>query len=99
MIHIREGPARAEPAKDAFQALGAEVKAFDRLMGRYDTMCLVETPDDATMARAALALGALGNGQTDTLRAFTEAESRQSVAALPYASTTCGDVPDLMSGT
>ena len=55
MIHIQESPARVKAAKDAFQALGTEVKAFYSLMGRYDTMCLVEAPDEATMARAAMA--------------------------------------------
>jgi uncharacterized protein with GYD domain len=83
MIHIQESPARVEAAKRTFQALGAEVKAFYSLMGRYDTMFLVEAPDDATIARAALALGALGNVQTETLRAFTEEEYRQIVGDLP----------------
>ncbi|HSF30607.1 MAG TPA: GYD domain-containing protein [Candidatus Tectomicrobia bacterium] len=52
-------------------------------MGRYDTMFLIEGPDDATIAKAALALGSLGNVQSETLPAFTEEEYRQLVAALP----------------
>ena len=83
MVHIQESPARVAAAKRAFQVLGAEVKAFYSLMGRYDTMFLVEAPDDATVAKAALALGALGNVHSETLRAFSEEEYRQIVAALP----------------
>jgi uncharacterized protein with GYD domain len=83
ITHIKESPTRVEAAKRTFQALGAEVKEFYCLMGRYDTMFLVEAPDDATLAKAALALGALGHVQTETLRAFTEQEYRQIVAALP----------------
>jgi uncharacterized protein with GYD domain len=74
-----------EAAKQAFHVLGAEAKAFYGLMGRYDTMFRVEAPDDATMAEAALALGSLGHVPSEPLRAFTEEEYRQLVAALPEA--------------
>jgi uncharacterized protein with GYD domain len=82
MTHIQESPARVAAAKRAFQERGVEVKAFYSLMGRYDTMFLVEAPDDATLAKATLALGAQGNVHSETLRAFTEEEYRQIVAAL-----------------
>jgi uncharacterized protein with GYD domain len=72
-----------EAAKQAFHALGAEVIAFYCLMGRYDTIFLVEAPDDLTIARAALALASLGNVQSETWRAFTEEEYRQLAATLP----------------
>jgi len=90
ILHIKGSLARVEAAKQAFYALGAEVKAFYGLMGRYDTMFLVEAPDEATITKAALALGSLGHMQSETLRAFTEEEYQQLVAAIPDAWTVHG---------
>ena len=81
--NIKESPTRLDAAKQAFQALGAEVKAFYLVMGQYDAVVVSEAPDDETMAKLALATGSLGNVRTETLRAFTEDEYRQIIAALP----------------
>ncbi len=81
--NIKKGPARVEAAKQAFRDLGAEVKEFYLVMGRYDTVFIVEAPDDETIARAALTVGSLGNVRTETLRAYTEDEFKKIVAALP----------------
>jgi uncharacterized protein with GYD domain len=51
-------------------------------MGRYDIVAISEAPDDAAAAKVALAIGAAGNVTTETLRAFTEDEYREIVAAL-----------------
>ena len=80
---IKRSPARVEAARQAFRNLGAEVKGFYGLMGRWDTVFIVEAPDDETIARAALSLGSLGNVSTETLRAFTEDEFKKIVAGLP----------------
>jgi uncharacterized protein with GYD domain len=46
-------------------------------------VAISEAPDDAAATEVALAIGAAGNVTTETLRAFTEDEYRQIVAALP----------------
>lgn len=81
--NIKESPGRVEEARELFRKMGAEVKAFYMVMGRYDTIFLIEAPDDETVARACLALGALGNVRTETLRAFSEDEYRKIVSSLP----------------
>lgn len=81
--YIKESPARVEAAKQAFRAIGAEVKEFYLVMGQYDTVFVVEAPDDETIATAALAVSSLGNVRTETLRAFTEDEYRKIIAAVP----------------
>lgn len=63
--------------------MGAQVKEFYSVMGRYDTVFIVEAPDDETIAKAALFVGSLGTVRTETLRAFTEDEYRKIIAALP----------------
>lgn len=80
---IKDAPKRVEAARKAYRALGAELKAVYLVMGRYDFICLVEAPDDATVAKASLALGSKGNVSSETLRAFSEAEFQSLVAGLP----------------
>jgi uncharacterized protein with GYD domain len=80
---VKDSPQRVTAAKEIFRKAGAEIKEFYLTMGRYDTVSIVEAPDTETMARAALALGALGNVRTETLRAFSEEDFRRIITALP----------------
>lgn len=80
---VKEGPARLDAAKEAFRAMGAELKEFYLTMGRYDIVVVAEGPDDETVAKLALAIGSQGAIRTETLRAFTEDEYRKIIAALP----------------
>lgn len=81
--NIKDSPNRLDSAKKAFQAAGGELKQFFLLMGRFDALLVAEAPNDETIGKLALALGALGNVKTETLRAFTEAEYRKLIASLP----------------
>jgi len=80
---IKQAPGRIDAARKAYRALGAELKAFYLVMGRYDVVALVEAPDDTTAVKAALALGSKGNVSSETLRAFSEEEFRKIVAEVP----------------
>jgi uncharacterized protein with GYD domain len=80
---VKESPARLDAAKQAAQAMGAEIKAFYLVMGRYDMVIVAEAPDDETVAKLALATGAQGTVRTETLRAFTEEEYRTIIGSLP----------------
>ncbi len=80
---IKEGPARLDAGRDTLKSFGSELKAFYLTMGSYDIVAISEAPDDASAAKVALAIGAAGNVTTETLRAFTEDEYREIVAALP----------------
>jgi uncharacterized protein with GYD domain len=80
--NIKEGPARLDAAKKAYQAAGGELKAFYLSLGRYDALILGEGPNDESTATLALSIGALGNVRTETMRVFTEAEYRKIVAAM-----------------
>jgi uncharacterized protein with GYD domain len=81
--NIKDSPNRLDAARDAWRALGGELKEFYLTMGQYDMAVVVEAPDDETAAKLALATGAQGSIRTVTLRAFTEDEYRQIIAALP----------------
>ena len=80
---IKDGPARLDAGKETLKSFGSELTAFYLTMGRYDIVAISEAPDDAAAAKVALAIGSAGNVTTETLRAFTEDEYREIVAALP----------------
>ncbi len=81
--NIKDSPKRLDAAKAAFKAAGAELKQWYLAMGRYDAVVIAEAPDDETAAKLSMAVGALGNVRTETLRVFTEDEYRKLIAALP----------------
>jgi uncharacterized protein with GYD domain len=81
--NIKEGATRLDTVKQAYKAMGAEVKAFYLVMGQYDGVVIVEAPNDETIAKISLASGTRGTVRTETLRAFTEEEYRKILAALP----------------
>ena len=80
---IKEGPARLEAARKTLESLGGELKQFCLTMGQYDAVVVVEAPDDQTVARFSIAIGAQGNVQIETLRAFDEDQYRELIAGLP----------------
>jgi len=73
---------RLDAGRKAFKKAGLEMKDVYLTMGRYDLVCVIEAPDDETYAKAILGLGSQGNVSTETLKAFTEDQYREIVAAL-----------------
>jgi uncharacterized protein with GYD domain len=80
---VEESPARVEAAKGVCRELGGEVKQFFGLLGRYDTMFVLEAPNDETAAKIAAAISKQGNVRSETWRAFTETEYGQILSGLP----------------
>jgi uncharacterized protein with GYD domain len=80
---IKEGPNRLDASKEILNRYGSELKAFYLTMGRYDIVTISEAPDDDAAAQIALTIGSAANVTTETLRAVTEDEYREIVAALP----------------
>ncbi len=81
---IKDLPARVEQARRTFQEQGATVREFYAVLGAdFDTLFIAQAPSDEAIARAALAVAALGNVRTRTVRAFEEAEVGRLVSTLP----------------
>ena len=82
---VKESPARAQDAKQIVESLGGKVKDFYGIMGMagYDTVFIVETPNDEVVAKATLMIAQKGNVRTTTIRAFTEAEYKRVIEDLP----------------
>jgi uncharacterized protein with GYD domain len=53
---------------------GVELKEIYWTQGQYDLVCVMEAPDDESIAAAMLGVAALGYSRTTTLRAFSREE-------------------------
>lgn len=81
--NIHQSPERLESVNELVESLGGEFKDFYLTFGRYDFVYIAELPDDEAAAHVVLTYGAGGAGETETLKAFTEAEYREVIATLP----------------
>ena len=80
---IKNAPKRVEDGIKGFEAMGGKVLGFYTVMGEYDYVAIGEAPSDEVAMTFLLALGALGNVKTTTLRAFTKEEFAEMVKKLP----------------
>ena len=80
---IKQGPARLDAARRAFEDVGATVKAFYLVTGRYDAVVVSEAPDDETAAKLSLGIASRGYSRTETLVAFSEEDYRRIASSLP----------------
>lgn len=84
MEQINESPARVASAKETIRRMGGEVKVFYGILGsQYDTMFIIEAPDDGKVAEMVLSIAALGNVRTQTHRLFSEEEYKSIISSLP----------------
>lgn len=69
MARLREKPGRLREVNAEVEAMGARVVAQWALLGEYDFATVLEAPDEQTVVRVAVALGARGTLKTRTLTA------------------------------
>lgn len=82
--NIKQSPSRVEAAKRTVASMGGRVKAFYGILGsEFDTLFIVEAPDDETVSKMVLTIAASGNVRTETHRLFTEEQYREIVSSLP----------------
>ena len=79
---IKDSPKRAEAFRTVCEKLGGRVKDLYWTMGRYDVVAIVEAPDDVTMNAILYSQTSLGNIRTETLRASTAQEMKQTLAKM-----------------
>jgi len=79
---VKESAKRLDVGKKRLKEMGGEIKAFYLTTGSYDMLATVDVPNDATLAKHLLWLGAQGNLRTQTVKAFTEDEFRGIVGDL-----------------
>ena len=79
---IKETTKRADAVKEAARKFGVTAKEFYWTLGAYDVVVVFEAPDDASMTALGLAIAALGNVRTQTMRAFSREEMNGILAKL-----------------
>ncbi len=80
---IKDRPEHLRKSKAHLEQMGVRVVGAWVTMGEYDTVMVVEAPDDQAMALVLLAGARQGNVATQTMRAFSEDEFAQIVSKLP----------------
>jgi uncharacterized protein with GYD domain len=66
---VRENPERIRQVTQEVESMGLKVVAQYALMGQWDFLNVIEAPDEATLAKAAISLAARGTMRTMTLQA------------------------------
>jgi uncharacterized protein with GYD domain len=79
--NVKDSPKRVEAAKKEAQRMGGKISVYFTL-GEYDTVGILEMPDDETALQYLLKLGSLGNVRTTTLKAFPESEAGKMIAKI-----------------
>lgn len=79
---VKETTKRADAVKEAARKFGVTAKEFYWTLGAYDVVVVFEAPDDASMTALGLAIAALGNVRTQTMRAFSREEMNGILAKL-----------------
>jgi uncharacterized protein with GYD domain len=70
MATLRGNPSRLKEVNSEVEAMGCRVVAQWALLGDYDFATILEAPDDKSVAKVAVALGARGTLKTRTLSAI-----------------------------
>jgi uncharacterized protein with GYD domain len=68
---VREHPERIREVTQEVESMGLRVIVQYGLMGQYDFLTVIDAPDEATMARAAITLAARGTMRTTTFQAIS----------------------------
>ena len=80
--NIKDTVKRSDAAIAEAKKLGLKIVDEFWTMGAYDGVVIFEAPDDETMSAFSLKVGALGNVQGQTLRAFRRNEMEKVLAKI-----------------
>jgi uncharacterized protein with GYD domain len=71
---VKDTTKRADALKDLAKSFGVTMKGIYWTLGQYDTVAIIDAPDEMALTAFGLAFGKAGNHRTQTLRAFSQAE-------------------------
>ena len=83
MRSLKDAPKRAQAARDMAKKMGVEIKEIYLTSGDSDMVAILETANGDNVAKFAMAIGAMGNIRTRTVRAWTQAEMQKMISELP----------------
>ena len=68
---IKQNPQRIQEVNKEVEAMGVKILAQYAVLGPYDFVNILEAPDNRTVSKMAVELGARGTLQTMTMAAMT----------------------------
>jgi uncharacterized protein with GYD domain len=71
---VKDTTKRADALKERAKSLGVTVKEVYWTLGQYDTVIILDAPDETAITAFGLEFGKAGNHRTQTLRAFSQTE-------------------------
>ena len=80
---VKDTTKRAGIVKEMAQKAGVTMKDIYWTLGTFDGVVIFEAPDEETLAAVGLALGAMGNVRTQTMRALSLDEMNTVLGKLP----------------
>lgn len=80
---LKDVPKRIQAARDLAKKLGIDFKQIYLTSGDTDLLVILETTSPDNIPKFNLAIGAMGNIRTSTVRAWTEAETIKLISELP----------------
>ncbi len=81
--NVKQSPERAKSAIAVGEKLGIKVWDIYWTLGTYDTVLIVDAPNEEAMTTWALSVSSLGNIRTQTMRAFSADEVNSILAKIP----------------
>ena len=82
MKNIKDLPRRIQAAHRKVDEAGGKFLEWNLTMGTYDSVAIIELPDDQTVAGTLLGAGRAGYIETTTLKAFPENQLEKIVAKI-----------------
>jgi uncharacterized protein with GYD domain len=80
---VKDASKRSQAARELAKKMGVEIKHVYMTTGDHDLLAILETANGDNVAKFALAISALGNVRTRTVRAWSESEYMKLVSELP----------------
>lgn len=80
---VKDTVNRAKAVRKAIEGAGGRMIGIWWTQGDYDSVSIVEAPDEESAMTILLTIGMQGNIRTQTLRAFSEDEMAKIVQRLP----------------
>ena len=72
--NVKDTSKRADALGEAAKKFGGALKDAYWTIGQYDSVAIIEAPNDEAMVALGMSIGKAGNVRTETLRAFTKSE-------------------------
>lgn len=72
--NVKDTIKRADALRDLAKNVGGTVKEVYWTIGQYDSVAIIDAPNDEAMVTLGLTIGKAGNVRTETLRAFGRAD-------------------------